>query len=133
MSKIRKGSLENIGRLYVEGKNFEEVKEISDVLNNIEFGDINIEWGKKYPREIFDSLRVIAFKERERNIGIRPINITIEEVHLNPKEKCNKKHGINYVKTQEDNAWTEFKIPALNYKLILYYTAIREHNKHSDF
>ena len=137
LKKNSLGTLGDVGTFYVKGENLEEIKEISNILENVELGEVNIEWEKQYLRELFSRLEVIAFKEEKENdginiIGIRPINITIEKAYISRHEKCNRRNEINYTKTQKDNAWTEFKIPASNCKLILYHRAIRE-NKYQDF
>ena len=120
-----KRTLENIGKYSINGESFSEIKEILSVLENISLEDVEIECGKAQLSEgPFYKIEIVAFREGEKNIGIRPINLDIEKVSLDVKERFNKKYGLHYLKTQEDNAWTEFNIPGLNSKLIVYHNAV---------
>ena len=122
---MMKRTLENIGKYSINGESFSEIKEILSVLENISLEDVEIECGKAYLSEgPFYKIEIVAFREGEKNIGIRPINLDIEKVSLDVKERFNKKYGLHYLKTQEDNAWTEFNIPGLNSKLIVYHNAV---------
>ena len=124
---MMKRTLEDIGKYSITGKSFSEIKDITHILENISLEDLDIEWEKTYLREgPFYKIEVLVFKEGEKSIGIRPINLDIERAYLNVKERCNKKYGLHYLKTQEDNAWTEFDIPGLNSKLIVYHNAVRK-------
>ncbi|MEK6758052.1 MAG: hypothetical protein AABX88_02895 [Nanoarchaeota archaeon] len=134
MGKTTKRSLDSIDNYVIKARTLKEIKDISSILEKIELGDIEVEWNKTYLKEgPMYGVEFIVFKQGEGEIGLRPINITIDKVDINHNEKCNRKDKLNHIKTQEDNAWTEFVIPSLNCKLILYHNAVREINKFSDF
>lgn len=125
-----KRNLGSVERYLIEGKNLKEIKDVLTVLEDISLEDLEIEWEKTYLREgpIY-GIEILAFLEGKNEIGTRPINLKIEKAYLGEKGMCNNKLPLEYVKTQEDNAWTEFRIFALNYKLLLYHEAVRSFNK----